>query len=96
METRIEKKIKFKNFDEVANFIDDMTLINTDVDVISNKYIVSAKSIMGLLTLDLSKVLDIYFYGNEESEDFKKFISIHFNKNICEVHYYRKNDIRYA
>ena len=76
METRIEKKIKFKNFEEVANFIDDMTLINTDVDVISNKYIVSAKSIMGLLTLDLSKVLDIYFYGNEESEDFKKFISI--------------------
>lgn len=76
METRIEKKIKFKNFEEVANFIDDMTLINTDVDVISNKYIVSAKSIMGLLTLDLSKVLDIYFYGNEESEDFKKFINI--------------------
>lgn len=76
METRIEKKIKFKNFEEVANFIDDMTLINTDVDVISNKYIVSAKSIMGLLTLDLSKVLDIYFYGNEESEDFKKFTNI--------------------
>lgn len=76
METRIEKKIKFKNFEEVANFIDDMTLINTDVDVISNKYIVSAKSIMGLLTLDLSKVLDIYFYGNEESDDFKKFINI--------------------
>ena len=76
METRIEKKIKFKNFEEVANFIDDMTSVNTDVDVISNKYIVSAKSIMGLLTLELSKVLDIYFYGNEESEDFKKFISI--------------------
>lgn len=76
METRIEKKIKFKNFEEVANFIDDMTLINTDVDVISNKYIVSAKSIMGLLTLDLSKILDIFFYGDEESEDFKKFIDI--------------------
>lgn len=76
METRIEKKIKFKNFEEVANFIDDMTLINTDVDVISNKYIVSAKSIMGLLTLDLSKILDVFFYGDEESEDFKKFIDI--------------------
>lgn len=76
METRIEKKIKFRNFEEVANFIDDMTSVNTDVDVISNKYIVSAKSIMGLLTLDLSKVLDIYFYGNEESEDFNKFIAI--------------------
>lgn len=76
METRIEKKIKFKNFEEVANFIDDMTLINTDVDVISNKYIVSAKSIMSLLTLDLSKILDVFFYGDEESEDFKKFIDI--------------------
>lgn len=76
METRIEKKIKFKNFEEVANFIDDMTLINTDVDVISNKSIVSAKSIMGLLTLDLSKTLDVFFYGDEESEDFKKFIDI--------------------
>lgn len=76
METRIEKKIKFKNFEEVASFIDDMTLINTDVDVISNKYIVSAKSIMGLLTLDLSKILDVFFYGDEESEDFKKFIDI--------------------
>lgn len=76
METRIEKKIKFKNFEEVANFIDDMTFINTDVDVISNKYIVSAKSIMGLLTLDLSKILDVFFYGDEESEDFKKFIDI--------------------
>lgn len=76
METRIEKKIKFKKFEEVANFIDDMTLINTDVDVISNKYIVSAKSIMGLLTLDLSKTLDVFFYGDEESEDFKKFIDI--------------------
>lgn len=76
METRIEKKIKFKNFEEVANFIDDMTLINADVDVISNKYIVSAKSIMSLLTLDLSKILDVFFYGDEESEDFKKFIDI--------------------
>lgn len=76
METRIEKKIKFKNFEEVANFIEDMTSLNTDVDVISNKYIVSAKSIMGLLTLDLSKNLDVFFYGDEESEDFKKFIAI--------------------
>ena len=33
-------------------------------------------------------------YVEKYGDDFvKKIISIHFNKNICEVHYYRKNDI---
>ncbi len=38
-----------------------------DIDVISGRYIIDAKSLMGLFSVDLSKPVEIRF--NEEHED---------------------------
>ena len=47
------------------------------MSVYSGRYIVSGKSIMGLYSLDLSKTIEVEFYGDipdEVREGMKKFI----------------------
>ena len=62
------KKIKFETFDKVNQFVRFITDFESDLDVVSGRYVVNAKSIMGIYSLDLSKVLDLNIYENIEGE----------------------------
>ena len=44
-----------------------------DIDVFYNRIIIDAKSILGLLSLDLTKTLTVKCYG--EDEDFNRVLS---------------------
>ena len=46
---------------------------NFDIDVFYNRIIIDAKSILGLLSLDLTKTLTVKCYG--EDEDFNRVLS---------------------
>ena len=62
------KKIKFETFDKVNQFVRFITDFESDIDVVSGRYVVNAKSIMGIYSLDLSKELDLNIYENIEGE----------------------------
>ena len=62
------KKIKFETFDKVNQFVRFITDFESDLDVVSGRYVVNAKSIMGIYSLDLSKELDLNIYENIEGE----------------------------
>ena len=71
--------IKLNSIDDVKEFCVLTNNCRFDVDVLSGRYAVDAKSIMGIFSLDLTKEVEIVVHANDdESEDFfdgiKKFI----------------------
>ena len=50
-----EKFIVLKQIDDVKSFVNLTMGKNFEIDLVSGKYIVNAKSIMGIFSLDLSK-----------------------------------------
>ena len=52
-------QISLNSIDKVKNFVNDLTKFNTDFDLVSGRYVVDAKSIMGIFSLDLSKPIEL-------------------------------------
>lgn len=53
----VEFKVKITTIDDVKKFVNTVTKYDFDVDLISGRYAVDAKSIMGIFSIDLSKEL---------------------------------------
>ena len=52
-------KLKFKALDSVYLFCNMANKFNTDIDLMSGRYIVDAKSIVGIFSLSLDKPVEI-------------------------------------
>lgn len=62
---------------DIGNFVKLASKCQDDVVVKSGHFAIDGKSLMGLLSLDLSRPLKVEFYGNipyETKEGMKKFI----------------------
>lgn len=55
-------KIMLASINDVKNFVNEVTKCDMEVDLVSGRYIVDAKSIMGIFSLDLTKpiILNIH------------------------------------
>ena len=51
----LEKTIMLKSIDDVKRFVDLANTKEYDIELMTGKYIVNAKSIMGVFSLDLTK-----------------------------------------
>lgn len=60
-----EKKIKLSELDDVKEFVNTAGRCDFDIDVYYNRVIIDAKSILGVLSLDLTRVLTVQ-YGGED------------------------------
>lgn len=58
-------KISLNSIDKVKAFVNDVTKFDTDFDLVSGRYVIDAKSIMGIFSLDLSKVIDLNIHSEE-------------------------------
>ena len=54
--------------DKVKSFVNAITQFDFDFDLISVRYVIDAKSIMGIFSLDLSKPIDLKIHA-EDNED---------------------------
>ena len=73
----IKTSVLLDKIADIKDFVNLASKCRDDVVVKSGHYAVSAKSIMALFSLDLSKPLKVEFYGNipyEVREGMKKFI----------------------
>ena len=48
-------KISLNSIDKVKSFVNEVTKYDYDFDLVSGRYVIDAKSIMGIFSLDLSK-----------------------------------------
>ena len=52
-------QISLNSIDKVKSFVNDLTKYDYDFDLVSGRYVIDAKSIMGIFSLDLSKPIDL-------------------------------------
>ena len=60
--------ISLDSIDKVKSFVNDITKFDSDFDLISGRYVIDAKSIMGIFSLDLSKPIDLNIHAEENVE----------------------------
>ena len=72
----LEFNINLKSIDDVKKFVTEASLVSCDIDVVSGRYVVDAKSIMGLFSLDLSGSVAVQVRGDGAlAEQFKTTIA---------------------
>ena len=70
-------QIYLNSIDKVKAFVDSVNTFNTEFDLISGRFVIDAKSIMGIFSLDLSKPLILNADTDDEElikETFADFI----------------------
>ena len=58
-------QISLNSIDKVKSFVNDITKFNNDFDLVSGRYVIDAKSIMGIFSLDLSKDLELKIHSDD-------------------------------
>lgn len=64
-------KITLSSISAVRKFVNDACSQMCDIDIISGRYVIDAKSIMGLFSLDTTKPVTVAVNGTEE--EYKTF-----------------------
>lgn len=66
--------IRLSTIEDVRNFVNAVTACEYDVDLASGRYIVDAKSIMGIFSLDLMNPIRMTVHS-DECEAFEKSVA---------------------
>ena len=62
-------QISLNSIDKVKSFVNEITKYDNDFDLVSGRYVIDAKSIMGIFSLDLSKPIDRNIHADGELDD---------------------------
>ena len=69
-----ETKIQLNAINDVKEFVNTVMRFNYDIDLVSGRYAIDAKSIMGIFSLDLSKPIELVAH-TEDPDELVKAIS---------------------
>ena len=70
-------KIKLSSIQDVREFVEIVTRYEMEIDLVSGRYLVDAKSIMGIFSLDLMNVITLEVHSDDTDKlfaDLNKFI----------------------
>ena len=62
----LEKKIQLKAFSDVKEFVKAAEKCEYDVDVFYNRVVVDAKSILGVMSMDLTRPLTVKYHVEDQ------------------------------
>ena len=62
-------QISLNSIDKVKSFVNDITKYDNDFDLVSGRYVIDAKSIMGIFSLDLSKPIDLNIHADSNLDE---------------------------
>lgn len=62
-------KISLNSIDKVKAFVNDVTKFDSDFDLVSGRYVIDAKSIMGIFSLDLSKPINLNIHSEDNIDN---------------------------
>lgn len=61
-------QISLNTIEKVKSFVNEITKFDNDFDLVSGRYVIDAKSIMGIFSLDLTKPIDLNIHAQESLE----------------------------
>ena len=62
-------QISLNSIGKVKSFVNAISQFEHDFDLISGRYVIDAKSIMGIFSLDLSKPITLNVHAEEEADE---------------------------
>ena len=68
-------RISLNSIDKVKSFVNTLSKFDTDFDLVSGRYVIDAKSIMGIFSLDLSKPIDLNIHAETDAEEILQALS---------------------
>ncbi|MBQ7677894.1 MAG: HPr family phosphocarrier protein [Lachnospiraceae bacterium] len=64
-------KISLNSIDKVKSFVNVISQFDSDFDLISGRYVIDAKSIMGIFSLDLAQPIDLTIHADSDEDILK-------------------------
>ena len=61
-----QSKIKLNAAEDVQEFVKAASKCDFDIDIYYNRFLIDAKSILGILSMDLTKVLTVDCHGENK------------------------------
>ena len=68
----VERHIRLNETEDVKEFVNEAAKCDFDIDISYNRIIIDAKSILGVLSMDLTRVLTVQCHG--ESKEFNRIL----------------------
>ncbi len=68
-------KVNINSVDKVKEFVNVLNTLEGDYDLITDRYVVDAKSIMGIFSLDISKDLELAIHDNAAADEAEKALA---------------------
>ena len=68
-------QISLNSIDKVKSFVNAITQYEYDFDLISGRYVIDAKSIMGIFSLDLSKQIDLNIHTEGDAAEIMEVLN---------------------
>lgn len=65
MDSMEKRKIKLSGTEDVREFVSAAEKCDFDIDIFYNRFVIDAKSILGVLSLDLTKELTVQYGGSD-------------------------------
>lgn len=65
----IEGKVRLDSIEKVKEFVSITIRFDTDIDLVSGRYVVDAKSILGIFSMDLSKPLVLQIHEGQANTE---------------------------
>lgn len=63
-----ELTLKLNDFEKAKQFTTVANKFNSDIDILRGRYVIDAKSILGIYTIDLSKPVTIRIISDDSAE----------------------------
>lgn len=73
-------EILLNSISDVKNFVNTVAKYDGDIDLVSGRYVVDAKSIMGIFSLDLTKPIIVKISNDADADKFLKDIEAYLVK----------------
>ncbi len=68
-------QISLNSIDKVKSFVNEVSKYDAEFDLVSGRYVIDAKSIMGIFSLDLSKPIDLNIHSETDVEEILEKLS---------------------
>ena len=65
-------QISLNSIDKVKSFVNEITKYDNDFDLVSGRYVIDAKSIMGIFSLDISQPIDLNIHAEGDDTEILK------------------------
>lgn len=62
-------QIFLNSIDRVKAFVNDISRFEGEFDLVSGRYVIDAKSIMGIFSLDLSRPIELHIHADDNADE---------------------------